>query len=159
MRMILCALAGLLAGCGPYAGNAKAHWTGAAVDVALAAPAEGGWCPNSRTVLVDAIDGDRATGFKWQFDSLRPGTYPVGLPTTSDSLGSGISVAARYIQLDEVRGYRSTNGTMTVTAVDTQTNSAKVPATLQRVGDPDSIHYTATFHRVALQRDTTLCSR
>ena len=157
MRMLLCSLVGVLAACGPYAGNAKARWVGTAVDVSLAAPARGGWCPVSRTVLVDAAAGDRATGFKWRFDSLKPGTYPIGLPGAADSLGSGASAAARYIQLDEIRGYRSINGTMTVTAVDTTKISATVSATLQRVGDPDSIHLTATFHAVPLQRDSTLC--
>lgn len=159
MRMLLCLLVGVLAACGPNAGNAKAHWVGMAVDVSLAAPARGGWCPNSRTVLVEAVSGDRAAGFKWRFDSLRPGSYPVGLPATGDSLGSGVSAAARYIQLDEIRGYRSINGTMTVTAVDTTRISATVSATLQRVGEPDSVHLTATFHAVPLQRDTTLCPR
>ncbi len=159
MRMLLFSLIGALAACGPGAGNGKAHWVGTAVDVSLAAPARGGWCPTNRTVLVEATAGDRATGFSWRFDSLSPGVYPVGLPATADPAGSGASVAARYIELDEVRGYRSINGTLTVTAVDTTTISARVAATLQRVGAPDSVHYTATFHAVVLQRDSTLCPR
>src|SRR5690242_18037609 len=88
MRMLLCTLVGVLAACGPYAGNAKARWTGTAVDVSLAGEARGGWCPVNRTVLVDAVQGDRAAGFKWRFDSLSPGTYPIGLPSDADSLGS-----------------------------------------------------------------------
>ena len=159
MRMLLFSLVGALTACGPGAGNAKAHWLGTAVDVSMTAPARGSWCPVSRTVLVEATAGDRATGVSWRFDSLRPGVYPVGLPATADSAGSGASVAARYIQLDEVRGYRSINGTLTVTSIDTTSISAKVAATLQRVGEPDSIHYTATFHAVRLQRDSTLCPR
>lgn len=159
MRMLLFSLVGALAACGPRAGHVKAHWTGTTVDVSLAASARGGWCPARRAVLVDAIADDRATGFSWRYDSLKPGAYPVGLPASSDSAGSGVSIAARYIQLDEVRGYRSINGTLTVTAVDTTMISARVAATLQRVGEPDSIHYTATFHAVPLQRDSTLCPR
>ncbi len=159
MRMLLFSLVGALTACGPGAGNGRAHWVGTLVDVSLTAPARGGWCPISRTVLVEANAGDRATGFSWRYDSLSPGVYPVGLPATADSARSGASVAARYIQLDEVRGYRSIVGTLTVTAVDTTAISARVAATLQRVGEPDSIHYTATFHAVALQRDSTLCPR
>jgi hypothetical protein len=159
MRMLLCTLVGALAACGPRVGNGEAHWVGPGVDIALKGKATGGWCPNSRTILVEAIDKDRSAGFAWQFDSLRPGVYSVALPAAVDSIRSGISVAARYIQLDEVRGYRGVIGTVTVTAVDTMAISARVAATLQRVGNPDSVHFTATFHAVALARDSTLCAR
>ena len=159
MRMLLFTLIGALGACGPGTGKGEAHWVGTGVDISFAAPAHGGWCASTRTVLVEAIDRDRATGFSWRYDSLRPGVYPVGLPSTADSTGSGAAIAARYLQLDEIRGYRSIAGTVTVTEVDTTTISAKVAATLQRVGEQDSVHFTATFHAVELRRDSTLCSR
>jgi hypothetical protein len=159
MRMLLLMLVGALAACGPRAGIGEAHWVGPGVDVALKGKAKGGWCPNSRMVLVEVIDRDRAAGFSWQFDSLRPGVYPVVLPAEVDSARSGIAVVARYIQLDEVRGYRSLIGTVTVTAVDTLQLTARVAATLQRVGNPDSVRFTAAFRAVPLARDTTLCTR
>src|SRR5437868_9302180 len=139
MRMLLFTLVGALAACGPRAGDGEAHWVGPGVDISLKGKATGGWCPVSRTVLVEVIDQDRAAGLSWQFDSLRPGVYPVVLPAEADSVRSGIAVVARYIQLDEVRGYRSLIGTVTVTAVDTMKITARIAATLQRVGNPDSI--------------------
>ena len=158
MRMLVLSLLMAVSACGPGAGNAMAHWSGAGVDVSLAGPARGGWCPASRTVLLDLTEDDRVAGLVWHYDSLVPGRDSVGPPGSPDSVIGGASVAARYLSLDEVRGYRSLSGMLQVIAVDSTQISAKVDASLQRVGAVDTVHFTAEFYRIPLTQDTTLCT-
>src|SRR5437868_14560711 len=100
MRMLLFTLVGALAACGPRAGDGEAHWVGPGVDISLKGKATGGWCPVSRTVLVEVSDQDRPAGLSWQFDSLRPAADPVVLPAEAVSVRSATAAVARCRQLE-----------------------------------------------------------
>ena len=151
-------LVALLLGCGLRAGRATAHWTTAHGRADLGAAATAGWCPSSRTILVQATDGDRVVGFTWHYDSLAPDSVLLTPPAPPDStpLGSA-SAALRFVADGEVLGYRSASGMLRVTAVDTATIDARLEAHLQRVGRNDTTAFTAAFRRVPLMRDMTLC--
>jgi hypothetical protein len=107
--------------------------------------------------MVEAAEDDRVVGVVWRYDSLVAGTFPIATPAAPESVSTGAAVAARYVHLDEVRGYRAVSGAWRVTKVDSTTLSGTVDGTLQRVGEADTVHFTASFERVPLTRDTTIC--
>ena len=108
-------------------------------------------------MLLEVSDGDRIAGLRWRADSLVADSAVINLPGSADTIGTFTAVAARYIYLAEVRGYRGVTGMVQVTSADTQAFSATVDGRLQRVGEQDTVHFTATFDRVPLRRDQTLC--
>lgn len=147
----------LLAGCGLRGGRGSAHWGVDSSAGTLSAPAAGGWCAETRTILVQAAEGDRVVGFVWRYDSLRPDSALLTVPPPADSQVAGSSAALRFMKNGELRGFRSVGGTLNVTKVDATTIDARLEAKLQRVGRTDSTELTADFRRVPLVRDTTLC--
>lgn len=157
MRTLLFLPVLVAAACGPPPGTATARWVGPGVDQEVTGKALGGWCPPSGTVLLEVQDGDRIAGLSWRAESLVVDSSVINLPSPADSTGTYASVAARYVYLDEVRGYRGVTGTARVTSADTLAFSATVDARLQRVGEADTVHFIATFDRVPLTRDVTLC--
>jgi hypothetical protein len=108
-------------------------------------------------VLLEVSEEDRIAGLRWRGSPLVADSAPLNLPNDADSAGTRASAAARYSYLDEVRGYRSVTGTARVTSADTLAFSATVEGRLQRVGEDDTVHFIATFERVPLSRDQTLC--
>ena len=158
MRMLLLTVVAALAACGNGPGTGTAQWTGVGVDETVHGKAQAGWCAESRTVLLEVSAEDRVAGASWRFDSLAPGEFPLAPPVPADSARVAAAAAARYVHLDEVRGYRALTGTLRVTAVDSTEISATVEGLLQRVGEIDTLQFTARFHRVPLSRDETLCA-
>jgi len=146
-----------LAGCGSKAGTGHARWTGLGVDVEVAGKALGGWCAESGMVLLEVSQGDRIAGLSWRADTLVADSAALNLPNDADTVGTHAAAAARYIYLDEVRGYRGITGVARITSADTLAFSASVDGRLQRLGEEDTVHFTATFDRVPLTRDLTLC--
>lgn len=158
MRKLLSIIfVGVLAACGPKAGMGSARWTGTGVDEQVAGKAVGGWCPATGAVLVEVSDEDRVAGLSWRGMPLVADSAPLDLPNDADSIGTRASAAARYVYLDEVRGYRAVTGMAQVTSADTLAFTATVEGRMQRVGEQDTVHFTATFDRVPLVRDVTLC--
>ncbi|HVX87659.1 MAG TPA: hypothetical protein VG940_01940 [Gemmatimonadales bacterium] len=157
MRKLLFILSGsfLVAGC--TTGRGTAHWTGPGVDERVSGTAMAGWCPASGTVLLEVSEEDRIAGLSWRGSPLVADSAPLNLPNDADTAGTRASAAARYVYLDEVRGYRSVTGMARVTSADTLAFSATVEGRLQRVGEQDTVHFIATFDRVPLTRDQTLC--
>ena len=147
----------LASACGPEAGTASARWTAPGSEVEIEGEAHGSWCPESGVVLLEVSEGDRIVGLRWRSDSLTTGEAPIDLPNEADTIGTKAAVAARYVQLDEVRGFRGVQGTARITSADTLGVSATVEARLDRLHDVDTLHLTATFSRVPLVRDPTLC--
>jgi hypothetical protein len=150
-------LLGALTACTPEEGKVTALWQVGGEEIEVAGAGEGKWCPASGRILVDATEGDRAVGVLWHFDSLVPASYPLGAPTGTDSGVTGASAAARYVHLDEVRGYRSLSGQLTVKGIDSTRVSGEVTALLQRIGEPDSINMTMIFKGIRLAVDSTVC--
>ena len=154
-----------LAACGSTAGTGTARWTAAGGDVTVAGKATGGWCPASGVVLLEVSEGDRLAGLSWRADPLVADSAVIELPNVADSVADSAaavprayaSVAARDVFLSEVRGYRGVSGMARVTSADTLAFSATVEARLQRAGEIDTAQFTATFDRVPLTRDLTLC--
>ena len=157
MRKLLFLLTGslLASGCGTAQGTAR--WTGPGVDERVAGKAVGGWCPASGEVLLEVSEEDRIAGLSWRGSPLVADSAPLNVPNDADTIGTRASAAARYVYLDEVRGYRSVTGVARVTSADTLAFSATVEGRLQRVGEQDTVHFIATFDRVPLVRDETLC--
>lgn len=157
MRTLLfLSVLGLVA-CGSKAGSGHARWTGPNVDITVEGKALGGWCAESGMVLVEVSEGDRIAGLAWRADPLVADSAPLNLPNDADTVGTHASTAARYIYLDEVRGYRGITGVARITSADTLAFSATVDGRMQRLGEEDTVHFTATFDRVPLTRDLTLC--
>ena len=148
---------GALAACSGGRGVVDARWQVTGEELEIDAPGKGGWCPSYSLILIEATDGDRAVGVRWHYDSLAPGAWDLEPPTDLDSVVTGASAAVRYVHLDEVRGYRSLSGRLTVRAVDSSTVSGDVTAVLQRIGDADTATLTMTFDRIPLALDATLC--
>ena len=160
MRNLAPILFALVTGCGLRDGHVSARWTTPTGAVTLTATASAAWCAERGTVLVQATEGDRVVGFTWHFDSLAADSVALTPPTPLDSTpATAASAALRYVADGEVRGFRSRSGSLVVTAVDTIMIDARVAAMLQRTGRTDSAELTATFRRVPLVRDTTLCHR
>lgn len=150
-------LLGALAACGPGRGMVNAQWQVGEEQVDFAAPGRAGWCPASGMILVDATESDRAVGVHWHFDSLAPASWALETPTHPDSTVTGASAVMRYVHLDEVRGYQSLSGELTVESIDSQAVSGHLSTTLHHAGESDSTIMTMTFTRVPLVADTTLC--
>lgn len=160
MRNFAPILFALVSGCGLRDGQVSARWTTPTGAVTLTAPATAAWCAERGTILVQATEGDRVVGFTWHFDSLIPDSVALTPPMPLDSTpATAASAALRYVADGEVRGFRSRSGSLVVTAVDTNLIDARLIATLQRTGRTDSADLTASFRRVRLMRDTTLCHR
>lgn len=160
MRNLAPILFALVTGCGLRDGRVSARWTTPTGPATLTAPATAAWCAERGTILVQATEGDRVVGFTWHYDSLVPDSVLLTPPMPLDSTpASAASAALRYVGDGEVRGFRSRSGYLDVTAVDTNMIDARVAATLQRTGRTDSASLSATFRRVHLVRDTTLCHR
>ncbi|HWA40605.1 MAG TPA: hypothetical protein VG712_03280 [Gemmatimonadales bacterium] len=157
MRKLCFLLSGSLLAVGCARGQGTAHWTGPGVDERVAGAATGGWCPASGEVLLEVSEEDRIAGLSWRGSPLVADSAPLNLPNDADSVGTRASAAARYVYLDEVRGYRSVTGVARITSADTLAFSATVEGRLQRVGEQDTVHFIATFDRVPLTRDETLC--
>lgn len=150
-------LVGALAACGTGRGKVHAEWQVAGEEKEFSTEGEGAWCASSGRAFVAGLEGDRAVGVHWHFDSLVPATFELEPPTSPDSTVTGASAAARYVYLDEVRGYRSLSGQLAVTKIDSATVSGRLNAIMQQLGQPDSMTLTMTFDRIALVADTTLC--
>jgi hypothetical protein len=148
---------GALAACGGGRGMVDARWQVGDDDVEVSTEGKGGWCPSTSVILIEGIEGDRAVGVHWHYDSLAPGSFELEPPAGPDSAVTGASVGARYVHLDEVRGFRSLSGRLTVRAIDSSAVSGSLTAMLQRVGETDSTTLTMTFDRVPLVLDATLC--
>lgn len=151
------ALTAGIGGCAPRTGTGTARWVGPGVEEEVSGPASGGWCPASGMVLLEVQQDHRIAGLSWQATPLVPDSAVIDLPSTEDLPGTHAAAAARYVYLDEVRGYRGVAGTARVTSADTLAFSATVEGRLQRVGEMDTVHFIATFDRVPLTRDVTLC--
>ena len=136
-----------------------AQWTAPKGSLKLSAPATAGWCPGSRTILLQGVEGDRAVGVVWHYDSLAPASVLLAPPEPADSATVPASAALRYLSDGVIVGYRSVGGSLRVTAVDTAKIDVRLEATLQRTGGPDTTRLSATFRRVPLTRDATLCGR
>lgn len=149
----------LAAGCGLREGRVTAQWTSAKGPVHLSAPATAEWCPGSKTILLQGTEVDRVVGLVWHYDSLAAGSVLLAPPQPPESTAVPASAALRYLGDGLILGYRSVSGLLRVTAVDTARIDARVDATLQRAGGPDTTRLSATFRRVPLMRDTTLCGR
>ncbi|HEX7918874.1 MAG TPA: hypothetical protein VF454_05680 [Gemmatimonadales bacterium] len=154
--LLLLPVFGLLA-CGSQAGSGHARWTGLGVDVSVTGKGRGGWCAESGMVLLEVSEGDKIAGLSWRAAPLVADSAVLDLPSDTDTVGTHAAAAARYIYLDEVRGYRAITGMAHVTSADTLAFSATVEGRLQRLGEEDTVHFTATFDRVPLTRDLTLC--
>ena len=152
-------LLSLLAGCGLREGRMTAQWAAPKGPLKLSAPATAGWCPESRTILLQGVEADRVVGVVWRYDSLAPASVPLAPPQPADSLKVPASAALRYLGDGMILGYRSVNGLLRVTAVDTARIDVRLEATLQRTGGTDTTRLSATFRRVPLTRDATLCGR
>jgi hypothetical protein len=148
-----------VAACGPRSGSVQARWEGSTGPIELDVAGVGVWCPETRTVLVDATEGDDAVAIFWRYpeNGLAAGTVDLGLPTDSTVERAPGSAALRYVHLDEVRGFRSLSGTLTLTAADTTTVTGTVTARMQRVGETDSTGLEMEFHAIRLVRDVTVC--
>ena len=148
-----------VAACGPRPGSVQARWQGATGPGALDVGGTGVWCPETQTVLVDATEGDDAVAVFWRYPAtgLVAGTVDLGLPTDSTEERAPGSAALRYVHLDEVRGYRSLSGTLTLTTADTAFVTGTLTARMQRVGEADSTGLEMEFHAIPLVRDPTIC--
>jgi len=158
MRASLLLLVGLSA-CGPRPGTVQARWQGPQGPVAFEAKGQGAWCPETRTILVDATKGDDAVGVLWRYAEGGPatGTLELGLPPDTTPMQTPGTAALRYLHLDEVRGYRSISGTVTITGADTTALTGTLTAKMQRVGEVDSTELAMEFHAIPLVRDVTVC--
>ena len=149
----------LAAGCGFRGARVTAQWTAAKGPIRLSAPATAGWCAGSKTILLQGVEADRVVGVVWHYDSLAPGSAVLAPPPPAASTAVPASATLRYLGDGMILGYRSVSGKLTVTAVDTARIDVRLEATLQRAGGPDSTRLSATFRRVPLTHDTTLCGR
>jgi hypothetical protein len=158
MRSSLFLLA-LVAACGPRPGTVQARWQGSQGEIEVRVEGQGSWCPETRTVLIDATQGDDAVGVFWRYPAggLGPGEVELGLPPDSTGEPAPGSAALRYVHLDETRGYRSVSGTLTLSAADTTAVTGTLAAKMQRVGEADSTDLAMEFHAVPLFRDPTVC--
>lgn len=156
MRLHLLLLGGVAA-CSSGRGMVDARWLDQAEHLEIVTEGRAGWCPSSRMILVEATDEDRAAAVHWHFDSLGPSSYRLEVPTVPDSVVTGASAVLRYVHLDEVRGYRSLSGELTVESPDSSAVSGRVTAVLQRTGESDSTTLEMSFDRVPLVVDSTLC--
>jgi hypothetical protein len=158
MRNLAPIVLALVTGCGLRNGQVSARWTTPTGAVTMTAPASGAWCAERGTLLVQATEGDRVVGFTWHFDSLASASVPLTPPMPLDSTPVyAASAALRYVADGEVRGFRSRSGSLDITVVDTSMIDARLAAKLQRTGRTDSADLSATFRRIRLVRDTTLC--
>src|SRR6478736_6349898 len=148
-----------VAACGPRPGTVQARWQGATGPGTLDVVGKGTWCPDTRTVLVDATEEDEAVGVFWRYPAtgMVAGTLDLGLPTDSTPEQAPGSAALRYVHLDEVRGFRSLSGTMTLTAADSTHVTGTLTARMQRVGEADTTGLEMEFHAIPLVRDVTIC--
>jgi hypothetical protein len=159
MRILVLMAVAILAGCTSRGGRGEARWTAPTGSIHLAAAASGAWCPESRTLLVQASEADRVLGFAWHYDTLRPDSFSLAPPAPVDSPAVPATAGLRYVDQAEIMGYQSVSGYLRVSRVDTSTISAHLDAMMLRVGRTDSTRLTADFRRVPLVRDTTLCAR
>lgn len=148
-----------VAACGPRPGTVQARWQKATEPGQLDVAGIGAWCPETRTIMVDATDGDDAVGVVWRYPAtgLAAGTFALGLPTDSTADAAPGSAALRYVHLDEVRGFRSLTGTLTLTAADSTHVTGTLTAQMQRVGEVDTTGLEMEFHAIPLARDVTVC--
>jgi hypothetical protein len=156
MRVHLLLLGGLAA-CHPGRGTVDARWLDQAEPLKIVTEGRAGWCPSSGMILVEATEEDRAAAVHWHFDSLGPSSHKLEVPTVPDSTVTGASAVLRYVHLDEVRGYRSLSGELTVESIDSSAVTGRLTAVLQRIGEADSTSLEMSFDRVPLVVDSTLC--
>ena len=148
---------GALAACHPGRGTVDARWLDGADHLDIVAEGRAGWCPASGTIMVEGTDEDRAAAVRWHDDSLKSRSWQLEVPTVPDSAVTGASAVLRYVHLDEVRGYRSLSGELTVASIDSASVTGRFSALLQRIGEADSVRLTMSFDRVPLMVDSTLC--
>ncbi|HET7040515.1 MAG TPA: hypothetical protein VFI13_00785 [Gemmatimonadales bacterium] len=147
----------LVAGCGLRDGRVSARWQTAHGAMTLTAPATGAWCVGSRTILVQAGQAGQVVGFVWRYEALHPDSAVLAPPAAADSTPVRATAALRYMADGQLLGFRSVDGLLRVTAVDTGRITATLEARLYQVGRGDSTTLSATFRRVPLTHDTTLC--
>jgi hypothetical protein len=148
-----------LAACGPRPGTVQARWETPQGEVKVDVRGKAGWCPETRTILVDATQQDDAVGVFWRYTGGGPvpGALELGPPPDSTGEGAPANAALRYVHLDEIRGYRSLSGTLTLGAADSSAVSGTLTARMQRVGEADTTPLAMEFHAVPLVRDATVC--
>lgn len=149
----------ILFGCGRGRGTVAADWRTLEGPQHFSVEGAAAWCPGRGPILVGGVDGERVAGVVWRTGTPAAGTYALGLPPLPEDTTPppAASVAFRYIQLDEVRGYQSVSGSLAVTDTAEGRLSGRVDALLQRIGESDTLTMRMEFRGVRLTVDSTLC--
>lgn len=162
MRIIVPALAGTLIACGAPAGEGTAAWRTPEGDRELSGPAIASWCAERSRVLLELPHEQGTVGVLWRYGALVPESLGVVPPQPADSGVIPVpsaSVALRYVEGAEVRGYSAFAGTVRITAIDSTSITAALQVKLQPVEGTDTTDLTAQFHQVPLTVDPTVCER
>jgi hypothetical protein len=151
-------LIGVLAGCGKdsagITGLLEVQWTGADSG-RLEVPAHARWCDSDSALEIAGIQADSGAALAlFPSDSLRPGVYPVGVPT-GVSARPGARVALRRFGENLILGYYSMSGTVTLDSAAPLHGSLQ--ATLVGVNTGDQIVVTGRFRNVEIEPGEVTC--
>jgi hypothetical protein len=162
MRIMVLTLAGTLLACGSTAGEGSGAWATPEGRREITGPAIASWCAGRGRVLLELPHAEGTIGVLWRYSALAPESLAVVAPQPADSTAVPVpsaSVALRYVEAAEVRGYSAFSGTVRITAIDSATVSAAVQVRLQPLEGTDTTELTALFTQVPLTVDQTMCER
>jgi hypothetical protein len=162
MRIIVLTLAGTLFACGSSVGAGTGAWDTPEGSREIAGPAVAGWCAERGRILVELAHEQGTIGVLWRYAALVPESLGVVISPPDSSVVTPVpsaSVALRYVETTDVRGYHAFAGAVQVTAVDSASISATARVQLVQVEGTDTTELAARFDRVPLTVDRTVCER
>jgi hypothetical protein len=162
MRILVLTLAGTLFACGLPTGEGTGAWGTPEGGREVAGPAIAGLCADRGRILLELPHEQGTVGVLWRYAALVPESLTVVSPQLADSGAVPVpsaSVALRYVEGAEVRGYAAFAGTVWITAIDSASISARVEARMQPLEGTDTTELTARFQQVPLTVDQTVCER
>jgi hypothetical protein len=162
MRIIVLTLAGTLVACGPRAGEGTGIWSTPGGEREVAGPAVASWCAERGRILLELSHEQGSIGVLWRYTALAPDSLRVALASREDTGAAAppsASAALRYVDAADVRGYAAISGGVRITAVDSSSISATAQVRMAQVEGTDTTELTASFHRVPLTVDQTVCDR
>jgi hypothetical protein len=155
--LLACAACG--GGGSPSPGELSVRWSGADGGDFLA-PAAARWCVRDTLLEVFASRNDTAFGIALlPRDTVAPGAFSVFSTDIFIPIRPQASLALRYLDPGELRGFGGASGSVQVTDTAGGTVTGTFDGVLRREGTPDTVRVSGRFSRVAIEPAIEMCGR
>ncbi|HEY9519028.1 MAG TPA: hypothetical protein VIQ98_07195 [Gemmatimonadales bacterium] len=143
----------------PSTGELVATWRDS-LNASFRTSATARWCRRDSLLELFAVRNDTAVGVAiLPRDTLTSGEYPVFPALPFNPLRPQATVAARWLDQVELKGFEGMSGKVILTAGPPGTVSGTLDLLLHRTGNPDTLRIAGRFSGVPVERAIAECGR